>query len=90
LSDESSSSKSNKSDSKTPKTESEDVSLSSKQLEALFTKFLGERSPSKSPSPSNRSSRTKTCYWDGCDSPKFDACRDLADWVEKGRVERDL
>ncbi|KAE9388240.1 hypothetical protein BT96DRAFT_1074829 [Gymnopus androsaceus JB14] len=29
-------------------------------------------------------SRSNKCFWDDCDSPQFDDCVDLRDWVDQG------
>ncbi|KAE9389056.1 hypothetical protein BT96DRAFT_1003596 [Gymnopus androsaceus JB14] len=34
------------------------------------------------------SDRTDTCYWDGCAALRFSDCPDFAEWIAKGRVER--
>ncbi|KAE9394134.1 hypothetical protein BT96DRAFT_998852 [Gymnopus androsaceus JB14] len=50
----------------------------------------GDGGPNQSrnshPPKPNRSNR---CFWDDCNSLKFDDCIDLHDWVTQGRVARD-
>lgn len=40
------------------------------------------------PAKSSDTSSSK-CFWDDCDSPRFDECADLREWVAKGHIERD-
>ncbi|KAE9392523.1 hypothetical protein BT96DRAFT_1056887 [Gymnopus androsaceus JB14] len=62
-------------------------------LTQLMTQMVkgGESSPSSSSSGFRppKPNRSNKCFWDNCDSTKFDNCVDLSEWVSKGRVERD-
>ncbi|KAE9405907.1 hypothetical protein BT96DRAFT_934639, partial [Gymnopus androsaceus JB14] len=81
-----------------PKVESTESKLDQlSQVVASLTQLMtqmvkgGESSPSSSgsgfrPPKPNRSNK---CFWDNCDSTRFDSCADLLEWVSKDRVERD-
>ncbi|KAE9393896.1 hypothetical protein BT96DRAFT_828538, partial [Gymnopus androsaceus JB14] len=79
-----------------PKVESTESKLDQlSQVVASLTQLMthmvkgGESSSSSSgsgfhPPKMNRSSK---CFWDNCDSTKFDNCADLSEWVSKGCME---
>ncbi|KAE9401710.1 hypothetical protein BT96DRAFT_937743 [Gymnopus androsaceus JB14] len=50
----------------------------------------GDRNSNRSRNDhSPKLSCSNKCFWDNCDSPKFDDCMDLREWVSQGRIERD-
>ncbi|KAE9384633.1 hypothetical protein BT96DRAFT_1007871 [Gymnopus androsaceus JB14] len=74
----------------TPKLESTDSKLD--QLLAVFTQIISQigrpgNNNSTQPGHPLRQNQSNKCFWDNCDSPNFDTCIDLKDWVDKGQVE---
>ncbi|KAE9397192.1 hypothetical protein BT96DRAFT_941130 [Gymnopus androsaceus JB14] len=62
------------------------VSSLAQLMVQMASKGDGNSSRGNHPPKPNRLNR---CFWDDCDSPKFDDCVDLCEWVTQGRVERD-
>jgi hypothetical protein len=65
-----------------------------KKVDSL-AEFVGKSLPVSTTSSNSNSlqsskfDRPKRCFWDRCDKPAFDDCRNLAEWVVNGQVERD-